>query len=83
MTDDITLRDQFAMAAMQGIITRYLDPIDLVAACAYHYADAMLAERAKPPHEVMGGDDAEDFIQGEDPSNEPAPKGATKIEGSW
>jgi hypothetical protein len=48
-----TLRDQFAMSALQGLLA---DPIAvgeeesataIHAAEAYHYADAMLAERVK------------------------------------
>lgn len=56
-----TLRDEFAMAALQGWIAGVVNELDgyedeeeafaehqaLVAKAAYGYADAMLAERAK------------------------------------
>lgn len=46
----ITIRDYFAAAAMQGMITRtasYGDCPEKMAPYAYKYADAMLAERSK------------------------------------
>lgn len=47
--EPLTLRDQFAIAAMQGFAANlgfYLISED-VARNAYHLADAMLAERSK------------------------------------
>lgn len=62
-SDDETLRDKFATAALQGIISRMNDETskvynelarrtkrttpELVAHMAYNHADAMLAERNK------------------------------------
>lgn len=49
----MSLRDAFAVAAMQGLISAWptvaTDPLkfEVAAAGSYRYADAMLAERAK------------------------------------
>lgn len=42
-----TLRDQFAMAALTGLVARHSNDIycDVMAEWAYDFADAMLAER--------------------------------------
>lgn len=45
-------RDEFAKAALPALITDELPPGD-VAALAYEYADAMLAERAKKHTEAV------------------------------
>lgn len=54
-----TLRDEFAMAAMQAMITKSSGQdstggkrgVPLVAKYAYEYADAMLAERVRQTNE--------------------------------
>lgn len=44
----LTLRDYFAGQALVGLIVHTADMgSDFDAACAYEYADAMLAERSK------------------------------------
>lgn len=40
-----TLRDQFAMVALNAMLTRQSSPENLLAKLAYGYADAMLAAR--------------------------------------
>ncbi len=42
-----TLRDQFAMAAMQGMLARSGGRTTGLTETAYYYADAMLKERSK------------------------------------
>ncbi len=42
-----TLRDEFAMAAMQGILVNSNEATSIIAKWAYDAADAMMAERAK------------------------------------
>ena len=48
---ELTLRDQFAMAAMQGLLAStaadYSGGVEPFATDAYKFADAMLAERVK------------------------------------
>lgn len=51
--ETLTLRDQLAMAALQGLLAEGSCHEDLetyreVADCAYDYADAMLAARKQP-----------------------------------
>ena len=52
----MSLRDYFAAAALHGLLASSQYPVDkdtgttrfeTYSACAYHHADAMLAERAK------------------------------------
>jgi hypothetical protein len=42
-----TLRDEFAMAALQGMLTRHADFPRAMARNAYEYADAMMEARKK------------------------------------
>lgn len=44
----MSLRDAFAIGALQGKLTRYQGTPQLFAREAYEIADAMLAEREKP-----------------------------------
>ena len=46
MTDQHTLRDAFALAALPALLGRYNSPA-LMAARAYEIADAMIAERGR------------------------------------
>ena len=48
--DGASLRDVFAMKAMQGLVTRYSwkrNEVTSLAEMSYRYADAMIAERKK------------------------------------
>ena len=47
MTDDEKFRDLCAAAALEALIVRGPGGYESVAATAYRYADAMMAERAK------------------------------------
>ena len=42
-----TLRDEFAMAALQGMLAAECDLARNIARCAYEYADAMMEARKK------------------------------------
>lgn len=55
----LSIRDYFAAQALAGIcacgddqVETDTDQVDFVAQRAYHYADAMLAARVKPPQEA-------------------------------
>ena len=47
------LRDQFAMAAMQGLLNAGIKDRELVASAAYEQADAMIAEHEKKSGNVV------------------------------